>query len=110
MPKYSSVPHKADIATYIVHDVIIKLQWSFQIGRVQWGLRTLVITSAFPRADYINYTNASRDLPVPVSRFYPLIFRSHSRSPPTFIQSCIIGWDINLMHDVQLCQGPPALA
>ena len=38
-----------------------------------------------PRAHdhYINYTNVSRDLPVPVSRFYPLI----SRSPPGFTQS-----------------------
>ena len=46
----------------------------------KWGLvgvRTRVITSASPRADYINYMNVLRDLPVPVSRF-SLISLSHS--------------------------------
>ena len=69
-----TVPHKADIASYniIAHDVISKIRWSFRIGRAWWGLvgvRPRVITSASSQADYINYTNVSRDLPVPSPGF-----------------------------------------
>ena len=56
------------------------------------GVRTRVITSASPRADYIDYTNVSRDLTVPVSWFYPLISFFHSRSPPGFTQSLVTYW------------------